>query len=222
MQRSSCYNSPVSLELVYVHFPKAAGTALVQSLRNHYGESALMPDYSHSPPDSWSHDPPTLGPGVRAVFGHFHANRYAAYSSAFRFTFLREPVDNLISIYYFWRNYPPSGYPAHERFLAEQPTILEFAEYPVLRHLASSCYFGGVDIGDLDFVGFFERRKDDLRTLSNRLGFRLDPELTINRTSSEFDLERAQLREDTRTLRLLRERLADDVAFYERACDRWR
>ena len=211
----------MSLELIYVHFPKAAGTALVQSLRSHYGESAL-PDYSHSPPDSWSHDPPAPGPEVRAVFGHFHANRYAAYSEAFRFTILREPVDNLISIYYFWRNYPPSTYPAHERFLAEKPTILEFAEYPELRRLASSGYFGGVDIGDLDFVGFFERRKDDLSKLSALLGFKLDSELTINRTSSEFDLERARLKEDTRTRQLLRELLADDVSFYERACDRWR
>ena len=50
------------------------------------------------------------------------------YSSAFRFTFLREPVDNLISIYYFWLTYPFDGYPAHRRFLDERPTIFEFAD----------------------------------------------------------------------------------------------
>ena len=210
----------MALELVYIHFPKAAGTALVQSLRNHYGDGAMMPDYSHPPPESWVDDPPVVGPGIRAVFGHFHADRYSAYPSAFRFTFLREPVDNLISIYFFWRTYPPSGYPAHERFLAEKPTIMDFAEYPEVRYLASSCYFSGFDMDRLDFVGFFERRAEDLSKLSMQLGFELNAQLAINRTSSEFASERANLKADARTMARLRERLTDDIRLYERAYER--
>ena len=117
----------MALELVYVHFPKAAGTSITTALRNHYRES-LMGDYDHQPPFDWSHDPPSVDHVVRAVSGHFHADRYVKYSSAFRFTFLREPVDNLISIYYFWLTYPFDGYPAHRRFLDERPTIFEFAD----------------------------------------------------------------------------------------------
>ena len=210
----------MALELIYLHFPKAAGTALVQSLRNHYGDAAMMPDYSHAPPGSWLDDPPVVRPAVRAVFGHFHAERYNAYPSAFRFTFVREPVDNLISIYFFWRTYPPSGYAAHERFLAEKPTILEFAEYPEMRYLASSCYFGGFDMERFDFIGFYERRVEDLSKLSMQLGFELDAQLAINKTDSAFAMERANLKADVRTMALLRERLADDIRLYERTYER--
>ena len=210
----------MALELIYVHFPKAAGTSLAHALRIHYGD-ALVADFGHLPPSDWSRDPPDLADGVRAVHGHFHADRYAAYAGAFRFTFLREPVDNLISIFYFWRTFPPSGYPAHERFLSEQPTIFEFAEYPEIQRLASVCYFGGVDLDRLDFVGFFERRTEDLLTLSGRLGLDLDADLHVNRTGQEFDQARAELKADSRAMARLRDQLADDVAFYERAYERW-
>jgi hypothetical protein len=210
----------MALEAVYVHFPKAAGTSLVQALKEHYGDES-MADYSHPPVPGRDGHLPVLAPNTRAVYGHFHADRYSAYRSAFRFTFLREPVDNLISIFYFWRTFPPSNYPPHQRFLSEEPTIFEFAEYPEIRRLASSCYFGGVDISKLDFVGFFERRTDDLRKLSTQLGFSLRPEIVLNRTSNDFRIERAELAADTRAIASLRSRLAEDVAFYQRAYERW-
>lgn len=206
----------MSLEVVYIHFPKAAGTSLVHSLRSHYGES-LLADYTHLPPDDWSHDPPHVSGGVRAVCGHFHAHRYAMHRQAFRFTFLREPVDNLISIFYFWRTYPPIGYAAHERFLSEKPTIFEFATYPEIQRLASECYFGGVDMASLDFVGFFEHRAEDMLRLSTRLGFPVSSDVFINQTSQEFADERADLRANGPALAKLRDLLADDVSFYERA-----
>jgi hypothetical protein len=209
----------MSLEIVYVHFPKAAGTSLVHSLRSHYGES-LVADNTHLPPYDWSHDPAHVAGGVRAVFGHFHADRYAMYREAFRFTFLREPVDNLISIFYFWRTFPPSGYAAHERFLSEKPTIFAFATYPEIQRLASQCYFGGVDMDGLDFVGFFEHRTGDMLRLSTRLGFHVSPDVVINRTSPEFADERADLKANDRAMAKLRDLLADDVAFYERAYER--
>jgi hypothetical protein len=180
-----------------------------------------MLDYGHLPPLDWSHEPPCLATGTRAVCGHFHADRYAAHHDAFRFTFLREPVDNLISIFHFWRTFPPSGYPAHERFLSEQPTIFEFAEYPELQRLSSSCYFGGVDMTRFDFIGFFERRVDDLSKLSGKLGFDVSTDVYVNKTSHEFDRERAELKADSNALAKIRDRLADDVAFYERARELW-
>ena len=210
----------MSLELVYIHFPKAAGTSLIRDLRAHYGDT-LLADYTHLPPLNWSHDPAYVPDGVRAVCGHFHADRYVGHGCPLRFTFLREPVDNLISIYYFWRNFPPSGYPAHERFLRDNPTIFEFATYPELRYLASDAYFGGVDLTAVDFVGFYEQRSTGMQQLSAMLDLPLRPEVYVNRTSSAFDDERNELKSDSRAMARLREMLADDVAFYERAWERF-
>ena len=210
----------MSLELVYIHFPKAAGTSLINDLRSHYGD-ALLADYTHLPPLDWSHDPAYVPDGVRAVCGHFHADRYVSYGSRLRFTFLREPVDNLISIYYFWRTFPPSGFPAHERFLRDQPSIFEFATYPEMRLLASDAYFGGVDLTSLDFVGFYEQRATDMIKLSAILGIPLRPDVHLNRTSTAFDDERNELKSDSRAMARLREMLFEDVAFYERARERF-
>jgi hypothetical protein len=210
----------LSLELVYIHFPKAAGTSLICDLRAHFGDT-LLADYTHLPPLDWSHDPAYVPDGVRAVCGHFHADRYAGHACPLRFTFLREPVDNLISIYYFWRNFPPSGYPPHERFLSDEPTIFEFATYPELRQLASDAYFGGVDLGALDFVGFYEQRAADMDRLSAMLDIPLRPEVYLNRTSTAFDDERNELKSDSHAMAWLREMLSEDVAFYERARERF-
>jgi hypothetical protein len=216
----SRYNCRVPLELVYVHFPKAAGTSLIHGLRSHYGD-ALLADYTHLPPLDWSHDPALVPDGIRAVCGHFHADRYVKYGHSFRFTFLREPIDNLISIFYFWRTFPPSGFPAHERFLAESPSIFEFAAYPEMQRLACDAYFGGVDLESIDFVGFFERRSEDIPRLSARLGIPLEATLHINRTAEAFDHERRALKADRHAMARLRQQLTDDVAFYERAWERF-
>ena len=210
----------MSLELIYVHFPKAAGSSLIHALRSHYGD-ALLADYAHHPPGDYSQHPAYVPEGVRAVCGHFHADRYAGHRSAKRFTFLREPVDNLISIYYFWLTFPSIGYAAHDRFLAERPTIFEMAEYPELRHLASRAYFGGVDLGTLDFVGFFDRRTEGLAKLSDLIGIQLNAELHVNRTNDEFDRAREELKADQAAMKRLRETLSDDVAFYDRAYERF-
>lgn len=211
----------MSLELVYVHFPKAAGTSLIRALDSHYGD-ALLKDYTHSPTDDWTDDPAYVPEGTRAVCGHFHANRYSAYhSGALRFTFLREPVDNLVSIYYFWQRFPSTGDATHDRFLTERPTIFDFAAYPELQQLASRGYFGGVDLGELDFVGFFERRGEGLAKLSAMSGIPVDAGLHVNRTPHEFDHERQELWADRDAIGALRDALREDVAFYERARQRF-
>lgn len=210
----------MALELIFVHFPKSGGTSLVRSLSSHYGD-ALIEDYSHLPPLDYSGDPPLLSDETRAVCGHFHANRYAAYAGAFRLTFLREPVDNLISIFYFWRDLPFGGYPAHGRFLSERPTIFEFAEYPELKRLSSFCYFGGVDINRFNFVGFYERRQEDISKLSGLLGIPLDADLHVNQTRDEYARERSELIADSKVIARLRAQLSDDVTFYERTRERW-
>lgn len=207
-------------ELIFVHFPKAGGTSLVRGLSSHYGD-ALILDYEHLPPLDWSGDPPRLSDRVRAVCGHFHGNRYQAYTQAFRFTFLREPVANLISIFYFWLDYPRHGFPAHDRFLAERPTIFEFAEYAEMKRLSSVAYFGGVDLDQFEFVGFYERRQDDVAKLSALIGVDLDSGLHVNKTDDKYAREREDLMADSGAMMRLRAQLADDVALYEQTLESW-
>jgi hypothetical protein len=209
------------MELVSIHFPKAAGTSFATSLKAHFGD-ALALDYNHDPvnPDHLLSEQPLLSTGVRAVHGHFRGDRYNDHRDAFRLTFLREPIDNLISIYYFWRTQAPHGNATHSRFLLEQPSVTDFARYywPI-RRLMSMSYFGGLDLRLFDFVGFHDSRALDLARLSKRLGIPLSPDVYDNQTGHTE--ERQMLLEDRATLDVLRSVLADDVAFYARARDHW-
>src|SRR5262249_31928136 len=160
------------LELISVHFPKAAGSSLAGALRSQFGD-ALALDYHHDPvnPDHPLSERPALAEGARAVHGHFRWDRYIEHRNAFRLTFLRDPVADLTPTYTYWPSLPSQGTPTHDRFLSEQPSILDFARsYWPLRRLMSVTYFGGTDIKSFDFVGFYETRVRDLDRLSKQLG----------------------------------------------------
>ena len=195
------------------HFPKSAGTSLRASLESELQERILV-DYRHDP----------LGPNadcvVRAlpadiigVYGHFNPKVYAIFPS-FRATFLREPVSNLISIYYFWRAAPSHGNPIHDKFLAEMPSVIEFSKYPKIQTLMSETYFGGVDIDRFDFIGFYEYYEADYRLFFEKIGVSaIDPE-RINVTEASSDRE--QTASDRRLCEALRASLDKDVRFYSR------
>jgi hypothetical protein len=209
----------MALDIISVHFPKAGGTSLAASLRKRFGEDLAL-DYDHDPvhPNYALSEPPNFAPNVRAVHGHFRGDRYTG--PAFRMTFLREPVSTLISIYLFWRSYPESAGQLHRRFLAERPDILAFARYPAIQNLMSETYFGGVDLHRFDFIGFHERRREDLRRLSRTLDIEFDSDLHLNKTRRAID-EEQHILSDAPLMAALRDHLSKDVALYAALRDRW-
>lgn len=96
--------------LVFHHLPKTAGTALSSGLHNFYGESHYK----------WFHGPAgvleemTKGTELRAIGGHFHLNHPLARAltePVVMVTLFRDPVDRVISNYYYIRN--NTEHPAH-------------------------------------------------------------------------------------------------------------
>lgn len=202
------------LEVVSVHVPKTGGTSFYSALRRHYGD-ALIEDHGHVP--GAGHDlaePPNLPAHARAVNGHFRGDRYADYVDAFHVTFLRDPVEQFISNYFFWLTLPPTENWLHQRLLSERPDILTYA-----RDYAGSVlrgFFGGCDLTRFDYVGFSDRREQDYRVLSRILGFYIDPSFHDNPTvlSPELKAQRAELEANERTLGELRDALHLDYEFY--------
>jgi hypothetical protein len=197
--------------IVSVHFPKAAGTSLKTQFMKLLGTKVAL-DYDHDPLTPAGTETADFPEGKILVMGHFRARRYAS-SDAFWMTFLRHPVDNLISTYFFWKGLPVSN-GLHARFLREQPTILEFASYPGFKALMSETYFGGFDMNRFDFIGFYETRKSDIPRLAKALNLPLVASVYENRTSASD--ERLEVESDRSLRRNLTDLLAADVAFYER------
>ena len=200
-------------KIISVHLPKAGGSSLKHQLEVLFG-SRLLLDYG-APPLACDAEirVDALPPGIDVVHGHFHAARYNAIPDAFRFTFLRHPVQNLISIYFFWLQYPPSGVFWHEKFLREKPSLLQFADYAPLTRLLTVSYFGGFDMRMMDFVGFHEHRADDLKNLGSMIGHKIEDDVYVNKTP--FSGIREEMMSDGRLLTQLEDILREDVSFFE-------
>jgi hypothetical protein len=214
------------IELLSVHFPKSAGKSLLRSLETAYGATAILTDYSDDPADPCS--PFNLDPDgclrraqqqvyedqVRVIHGHFHISKYAHLRNAKRITFLRHPLKNLLSIYFFWKTLP-EGHALFNYCRDHKLDILEFARIPLLRYLLSRTYFGNVDLTTFDFVGTTENYAADIQKLACVLGVPL-AESTVNVTGHpDYPGGCQQIMGDEALMAQLREILAEDIHFYE-------
>ena len=222
----------MSRKLISVHFPKAAGTSLASAYAAALGADRVLRDYGEDPVDPcalinlhpfrYEETKPTSLGLFTAVHGHFHIRRYDRISDAVRVVVLREPVDNLISIYYFWdalrRGRQYSGHSLYKYFCESQLGLIDLATIPALRKLMSGVYFRDVDMGCFDVIGNFQYLDGYLRRVSDLIGLELGflPKLNVAPPSDE----RTAVSEDPRTLARLRDLLADDLRFYERYCVR--
>lgn len=212
-----------------VHTPKVAGTSLLAAFKLAYGEQAVLEDYADRPadpcssfyldPDGWRERRPTvLESGIQVIHGHFFPQKYDLIAPAFRTTFLRHPVSNLISIFFYWKKYvqyPSTG--LYNYFVEQNLNVFELARLPLLRYLFSKTYFGGYDMGRFDFVGCHERREDSFRRLSRMLGVELDTLVWCNETDSGGkSRERLELENDRSNIAKLEDILSDDIRFYEK------
>jgi hypothetical protein len=197
---------------VSVHFPKAAGTSLRKQFEALFGDAAYM-DYGHDPLTLPYAGAAAFPEGRRLVHGHFRADRYAC-PDAYLMTFLREPVDNLISTYFYWRGFRKPGHDLHARFLRDRPSLVEFATYPGIQRLMSETYFGGFDMERFNFIGFHETRDRDMRALASILQLDLDASIQDNKTRATVG--RLWTTMDRNTIDRLKHHLADDIDFYNR------
>jgi len=177
------------------------------------GDTVVL-DYEHDPLTGAGNQTTEFPYGKRLVHGHFRARRYVA-AHAYWMTFLRHPVDNLISIYFFWMASSEPSHALHARFIRERPTILDFAAYSGFQSLMSETYFGGFDMSRFDFIGFHESRDADIPRLAANLGLPLTTEVYENRTNAGPG--RRELETDPNVRRRLHTVLAADIRFYDRA-----
>jgi hypothetical protein len=103
---------------LFLHIQKTAGTALVDSLRPYYGASMITHgDFIGREAEEFR--------DVLFVSGHFgHAYAKVLMPSRYSFTFLRDPVERVLSFYHFCRAQDSSEFSTYTR--AKQLDLAEF------------------------------------------------------------------------------------------------
>jgi hypothetical protein len=215
----------LTIPIVSVHTPKVAGSTFLEHLRLAFGESSLLLDYSDDPadicsrwcidPESFRIEPITTVTPYRVVHGHFHPAKYNAISEAFRLTFLRHPIDNVMSIFRFWSANPPDMWDNQlfRYFKRNKLSAQRLAMLPAIRFLYTKTYFGGFDMSRFDFIGDYRQYSRELQRLGDRIGVEFDLSMRLNVTPEIQDQNMQGLSVDIDELSGI---LADDINFYEK------
>jgi hypothetical protein len=214
--------------LISVHFPKASGSSIRSALVAAFGQPAVQGSYDCDPvdpknpmwiyPDWFLRSRPYNVKPYTVVHGHIPIIKYDLLPSAYRIVMLREPVENVISIYYYWKSLFATQSTSHAVFefvKNQRLSLLEMAEIPCMRRLMSRTYFGGYDMGRFDVVGTHDNRTAFGDAVSNLIGVSLSVDIRENVTPPSE--ERDNILADAKVIAKLRDLLQDDVRFYE-AC----
>jgi Sulfotransferase family len=112
--------------LIFVHIPKTAGTTFRRVLERQYSADEVLPLYESELGKELASIPPAQMNRLRVVLGHFYFGAHAFIPRPSTYvTFLRDPVDRVLSHYYFVRQSPEHEF--HE--FARQLNLSEFLAY---------------------------------------------------------------------------------------------
>lgn len=211
-------------DLVFLHVPKTGGTAVRTALVHACRDRRVLFDYGAKEKQTTPALRAALYAGERTgdgvtlrrslddrrgllLVGHFKAEKYwdAFHPDSF-VTFLRDPIDRLISEY---------NHHVERRGLTTP--IEEFVEQSLFRRHVSAL-FRGVDPAEFGFVGFTETFEDDLRALSDRLG---RPLAAVRENEGAYEPGLREKAGDPAFRKHVRRLVADDHDLYRRLRNRY-
>jgi hypothetical protein len=181
--------------IISVHLPKTAGSSFRISLESHFAERILL-DYSDLP----IHQSPLIRNGnsfqialdntnqpfeaTDCIHGHFMPVKYRfikAQEPIHYVTWLRHPVDRVISHYYFWkRRYWPEAPALHRRLAEENWSLEKFCLSPEMKNLYHQ-FMWGFPVEKFGFIGITEHYTEDFSYFVQTYLHHELPELSENR-----------------------------------------
>lgn len=171
--------------LVSVHLPKTAGTSFRAALQAHYGDG-LLEDYAMLPMQvprgrrEWqslcasNNARDQIAPSTRAIHGHFLPVKYRValrHRQTRYITWLRDPVDRLVSHYHYWRREYAGDdprQPLRNRMIGERWSLERFCLGSELRNLYRQ-YLWLFPVERFAFIGITEHYAQDLEWFARHL-----------------------------------------------------
>ena len=108
-----------------------------------------------APPESITSDLDSL-PGRSVIHGHFPAKKYSdRFPNAIYATWLRDPVERVVSNYLYWQRSHIPGDERWEQVTAQKMSLEQFAQLDFARDLQQA-FLSPLTVEEFDFVGITE------------------------------------------------------------------
>ena len=166
--------------LISVHIPKSGGSSFRQILKDHYGQY-LRWDYQDKPIHKsfeqrtdevvrfsnnlhWINRYIYKIRGIKCIHGHFMPYKYMRFGNdrdVQFITWLRDPVERVISHYYFWKRTSRGKWSSFRQQVADENWSLEkFCLSPELKNLYH-LFFWNFPLEKFSFIGITEHFEED-------------------------------------------------------------
>jgi len=199
--------------MISVHIPRCGGTSFRQVLQTLYGVM-LHCDYGEEENRrfGWSLSPKSY---TRCIHGHFCADKYdVLFPSSLRITWVRHPVQRVISQYYYCLRHPDESSFTQE-VNNRKLSLIEFASIDKEQNIMTR-YFAGKKVSDFQFVGIVEFYEASLKLFHKITGlpFQWIPHFNknTNRSNASYEISEAEM-DEIMTLN------SSDIALYQTALD---
>ena len=203
--------------LLCIHIPKTAGRTFRQALKSHYGENGVLTldhQFLKKRGETLADYPVHQYP---VVHGHLHYNLLQPYATPTTkwVTWLRHPVDRVLSNYFFYRS---NGYVKRKKKEHDLKLISleEYVHRPKKRNVMTR-FMGELLLRDCFFVGLQEHYYEDLQKIAEKLSWQLPKdcyEVRVNVNASKPDLNQPFLHKMREVIALLN---SEDIELYNEA-----
>jgi hypothetical protein len=174
------------MKLISVHIPKTGGITFRKHLERVFGSKRVFLDYNHTDRPDYKPGPPKpyLLAQLRktkkttAIHGHLFLSTYHRPAGVQRCMWFRDPIERLLSHYYYWLRSPDFDHPNCQRLHEDGLSVVEFAEIPELKNVFTR-FLDGTPMHELDFIGLVEDYQRSLKLFYAMYAPHLNPaELT--------------------------------------------
>lgn len=160
----------MSYKIISVHIPKTGGSTFKHLLLNQLKDVTILagkPLFSRH----LNEKPCIFDINIinhKIIHGHFSVEQLSGISNSDKIiTWLRNPVDRVISHYYYWKNRPNINmHPIEEKIKFNNLSLLEFSQIPSMQNVQS--YFCQ-DKNRIFFFGITEFYKESIELLEKDL-----------------------------------------------------
>ena len=154
------------MKYIFLHIPKTGGTSFRRSVEQSFSSKLCTYYYSFNRPVEQ----------CEALYGHFRVDEMMEkFPGAKLITFIREPVQQMISNY---SHYLRSQSTSFEPGIGILPPNLGFVEFCQFTSNYQSRFLGDIPIEAFDYVGMVENYRGSIEQLNKGLKLTLNPNIS--------------------------------------------